>query len=143
MPERRLHGLLAFSTHAAADLFDDSVYDKLAIEDWRVVTGFRSGAIAQNGSSGKEFIGISEYTDESGIIKLGQNGIRQAYGETTSGYKTDYIINAGMNISDIVYLGINLGAVRLRHKSDSYIQEEAVDPSDFRPVFWGVLFTNF
>ena len=119
----------------AADLFDDSVYDKLAIEDWRVVTGFRSGAIAQNGSSGKEFIGISEYTDESGKIKLGQNGIKQAYGETTSGYKTDYIINAGMNISDIVYLGINLGAVRLRHKSDSYIQEEAVNPEDFDIVF--------
>ena len=40
-----------------------------------------------------------------------------------------------MNISDIVYLGVNLGAVRLRYDSDSYIQEEAVDPDDFDIVF--------
>ena len=119
----------------ADDLFEDSVYDRLAVEDWRVVTGFRSGAIAQNGSSGKAFIGLSEYEDENGKIRLGQHGIKQAYSETTSGYKTDYIINAGMNISDIVYLGVNLGAVRLRHDSDSYIKEEAVEPDDFDIVF--------
>ena len=119
----------------ADDLMDANIYEKLPIEDWYVVTGFRSGAIAQKGGSGKEFIGISEYEGEDGQIKLGQNGVKQTYSETTSGYKSDYIINAGMNISDIVYLGVNIGAVRLRHESNSYIQEEAEDPEDFDIVF--------
>ncbi|MGN0190346.1 MAG: hypothetical protein ACI39U_01690 [Candidatus Cryptobacteroides sp.] len=119
-----------FST---SDLLDDSIYDRLAIEDWRVATGYRSGAIASMG--GNNFIGISEYEDENGKIRLGQNGVNQTYSESTSGYKSDYIINAGMNISDIVYLGVNIGAVRLRYDSNSYIEEKAVDPDDFDIVF--------
>ena len=119
----------------ADDMLDDDIFNILPASEWNVVNAYRSGAIASIGSTGKDFIGISEYEDENGKIRMGEHGVEQSYGQSVTGTKYEYTFNAGMNISDVVYLGMNLSTVSANYTSNEFFNEKAVDPYDFDIIF--------
>jgi hypothetical protein len=57
--------------------------------------------------------------------------VNQTYGRNISGNKYDYLINFGMNISDFIYLGVNLGFNSATYYYKEYFTEQAVDPGEF------------
>ena len=59
----------------------------------------------------------------------------QSYQRQTTGFKYDYVINLGLNISDFVYLGANLGITSFNYDSATRYIEKAVNPADFENIF--------
>ncbi len=60
-----------------------------------------------------------------------QGPLNQRYGRQTTGSKSDYLFNAGLNFSDNFYVGANLGAVTLSYNYDEYFKEAAQNNEDF------------
>lgn len=83
-----------------------------------------------------DYLGAAEnlYSDIiTGQYYAGLGGpIDQRYSRQERGYKNDIAINVGFNISDIVYLGVNLGIPVIQYEAVDYFQENAVDPGDFQ-----------
>ncbi len=100
---------------------------------WRYVVGYQSGMISTFDYD-DQFVGASEVIseDSNGNAVIYQGGpLDQSYGRRVEGGKYDYAINLGMNISDFVYIGANLGISSLDYSYKEYFKETAVDPADF------------
>ncbi len=107
-------------------LGSSTAYDDMP---WKEVVGYKSGMIATLDYDDL-FIGASEVVYENGDITLG-GPLNQSYGKRTTGGKYDFILNAGANISDFIYIGANLGITTLDYSYMHYFKEVAVDPYDF------------
>lgn len=101
---------------------------------WKDVVGYRGGVFSQVGTSGEEFIGATEILFDNGDIQQGGQ-VDQTYGRHVTGNKYDYIFNFGMNISDFIYVGANLGITSVSYDQNEYFKEAAVDKYDFENVF--------
>lgn len=109
--------------------------DAFKYMNWRNTVAYRSGMISTFDAQGKEFVGATETLLENGSIM--QSGkVDQTYGRTVSGSKYEYLINVGMNISDFVYVGANLGVNSIAYDYTHYFRESAVDPDHFENVFY-------
>ena len=97
---------------------------------WKPVVGYQSGMISTYGGYNDSYVGASELVFDNGTVALA-GPIRQTYGRRTSGGKYEYLFNFGMNISDFIYLGANLGINSINYTYEEYFKEIAVDPSDF------------
>ena len=99
---------------------------------WKYVLGYNSNMIAPYGgdNDGDFFVGASELIFDNGDIALG-GPLEQTYGRRVTGGKYDYVFNLGANVSDFLYLGMNLGINTLEYNYDEYFKEVAVNPSDF------------
>ena len=104
---------------------------------WRLVTGYQSGMISTFGGYDGQYVGASEVvyetTDKNGVkydIVVG-GPLDQTYGRRVDGAKNEYTFNLGGNISDMVYVGINLGISSINYTYEEYFTEKAVDPKDF------------
>ena len=115
-------------------------YSKLSSDDawdnqnWKHVIGWKSGMISTFDNFDDEYIGNSEiYTkDADGNISIQQAGpLNQVYKRVVSGYKEDYAINLSFNISDVFYIGANLGITSLNYIYDDYFSESAINPDLF------------
>ena len=62
---------------------------------------------------------------------LFRSELDQSYGRRTSGSKYEYIVNAGMNISNFLYIGFNLGVNTMVYSYEEYFKEQAVNSNDF------------
>ncbi len=130
-------GALAYNTQMSevgltgSYLGSDNAFDYY--EDWMSAIGFQSGMISTLGGTDNEFIGASEVMDGENI-QLG-GPIKQAYGRKVKGSKSDYIINFGANISDLVYFGANLGITSTEYSYRDYFKEDAIDPADFKITY--------
>ena len=106
---------------------------------WKHVIGYRSGMISTFGGYDDQFVGASELifsNPSTGYDEIALGGtLEQTYGRRVSGGKYDYIFNLGGNISDFLYLGMNLGINTLEYNYDEYFKEVAVNPSDFEISF--------
>ena len=101
---------------------------------WSYITAIQSGMISPLTGSSEEYIGASEFLSDNGDIFV-PGPLDQSYQRQTSGFKYDYVINLGFNISDFVYVGANLGITSFNYNSDIRYMEKAVNPADFENIF--------
>ncbi len=113
--------------YTGAQLGDEKAYEYIP---WKPVVGYLSGMIAPFGGRNDQFIGASEIITENGDIQLGGE-LEQEYGRRVEGGKYDYLINFGMNISDFVYIGANIGISSINYSYSEYFKENAVNPENF------------
>ena len=127
-----------------SELGAEDAYDFMP---WKMVAGYQSGMISTFGGYDDQFVGASEMifsnpNTEIDEIALGGT-INQTYGRRVTGSKYDYTFNFGANISDFLYLGVNLGINSIDYNYGEYFKEEAVDPSDFEIEFEDGSAANF
>ena len=97
---------------------------------WRDIVAARTGMVSTFGGSNNNWIGATEREFPDGSI--GTAGLlEQQWDRVTSGYKYDLVMNVGLNFSDQLFLGFNLGGVALKYTSDTYMREYALNPDDF------------
>ena len=108
------------------ELGREDAYDKSGIP-WKYITGFQS---AMFDPFDDIYVAATEKVfDDKTAFVAGE--LDQTYGRRTSGNKYEYIINAGLNFSDFVYVGVNLGINSMTYSYDEYFKEKAVNPDDF------------
>lgn len=107
--------------------------DAYNVYPWKDVVGYQSGMISTFGGYDDQFVGASELIFENnGQLEIGIGGpLNQTYGREVRGYKNDYLINFGMNISDFIYIGANFGISGMNYSYSEYFKEVAADPADF------------
>ena len=101
--------------------------------DWRSVVGYQSGMISPFGGFDDEYVGASEgiYENSGGYDIALAGPIDQSYGKNVNGSKNEYIVNFSANISDLLYIGANVGFSQFQYDENWYFKETAIDPSDF------------
>ena len=95
---------------------------------WRAILGYQSGMISTYGGNNSQYVGTTESVFDDGSIGL-TGDLNQEYGRLITGNKTDMLMNFGMNIGDILHVGMNLGLVSTSYRSDSFIREAPVTPA--------------
>lgn len=107
------------------ELGSDNAYD-IGIP-WKYVTGFQS---AMFDPFDDIYVAATEKVfDDKTAFVAGE--LDQTYGRRISGNKYEYIINAGLNISDFIFVGMNLGLNSMSYSYSEYFKERAVNPDDF------------
>jgi len=121
-----------------ANLSGDNVWYDFP-SDWQYILAYQSYMISPDADGSVNYAGVTEnvYTDEFGnVTEIGLPGaVDQTFGRSISGRKYDCIFNLGLNISDVVYLGANLGLTSLRYSSEEYFIETPEEPSLFQTSF--------
>lgn len=94
---------------------------------WKYVTGYKS---AMFDPFDDIYVAATEkvYDDKTCFVA---GELDQSYGRRTSGGKYEYLINVGMNISDYIYLGVNLGMNTMNYSYEEYFKEQAVNSNNF------------
>lgn len=115
-----------------ADGWSSSILnDRYAYENarapWRAILGYQAGMISTFGGNNDQYVGTTESVFDDGSIGLASD-LNQEYGRLITGNKTDVLLNFGMNISDILHLGANIGMVSTNYRCDSFIREAPVNP---------------
>ncbi len=114
-----------------ADLGANDAYDFMP---WKEVIGYKTGMIASIGQYDDEYVGASQtYYDNGDIILSGP--LNQSFGKKATGGKYDFLLNAGANISDFLYIGVNFGITSIDYSYDEYFKESAVDMYDFEIIY--------
>ncbi len=131
-------GALAAGTNGiSSSRFDRNSY--FSGLPWGSVLGWNTGAISNFGNApDTEYAGITENIEQlsDGSYRISTGGdLDQRASYRTYGNKSDLIINAGFNFSDIIYAGVNLGFVMMDYTMDSRFSEYAVNPLDFQTGF--------
>lgn len=116
------------------DLNADNAYDIFSPADWKYVLGWRSYIMNPDPSDPLGYCGVTENVYDNGKIDRAGN-VNQTFGRSISGNKYDCILNLGLNISDVLYIGANLGLVSLRYSSEEYFIETPEEPSFFQTGF--------
>ena len=111
------------------DFIAENAYDYMP---WKDVLGYQSGMFTEIDSDGRKFIGASQPYIGGNVI---QEPVNQTFGRSISGNKYEYVFNFGVNISDFVYIGANLGVTSLTYDYNQYFREEAIEPELFENVF--------
>lgn len=92
---------------------------------WRAILGYQSGMISTFGGNNDQYVGTTESVFDDGSIGLAGD-LNQEYGRLITGNKTDLLLNFGMNVGDILHVGMNIGMVSTNYRSDSFIRESPV-----------------
>ena len=114
-------------------------------QPWRYVIGHKTGMIATLGDD-YSYIGATEDFENIGteenphynIFTPGQ--LEQSYSRMVSGEKYEYAFNVAFNISDKLYLGVNLVGTSLSYSYEHYFKEVSVNPSDFEYDMGGKIY---
>lgn len=109
---------------------------------WKTIMAAQSGMITPLTDYPSVYVGATEKYDindsdpDNVTIHTYTGGpLDQSYQRQTSGFKYDYVINLGFNISDFVYVGANLGITSFNYNSAIRYMEKAVNPADFENIF--------
>ncbi len=109
--------------------------------DWISVIAYKSGAIRHPEGTGDAYWAgaTEEYVlEQDGSLMydtLYQNPVDMEYSSSTWGTKTDYIFNLGANISDFLFIGVNLGFQSSRYRLSSTISENALKGQQYQNYF--------
>lgn len=107
--------------------------------DWQYILAYQSYMISPVEKDATDYAGVTEniYKDADDIITGIElpGAVNQRFGRTVKGYRYDYLLNLGMNISDVVYLGANLGIAQMRYSKDEYFTETPEEYSLFQTNF--------
>ena len=110
--------------YPSASLGADNAFDFMP---WKPVIGYNTGMIDPYGDI---YVGATEKVYDDKTAFMGGT-IDQVYGRNISGSKYQYLLNLGMNISDFLYLGVNLTINTFDYYYSEYFKESAVDPNEF------------
>ena len=122
----------------------DNAYDMIPVSDWRAIVALQSRVIGLTPDTNisDEYLGVTENWslvdngDGTQHYEFGLGGaIDQTFGRRTLGNRYDYVINLGGNISDVVFIGANLGITSMRYSHEYYIRETAQDSDLFQTQF--------
>ena len=118
--------------YLGSDLGAEDAYDFMP---WREVAAFQSGMISTFGGMDDNFVGACEaveYDAENDMYNIYLAGpLHQTFNRDVNGYKNDFVLNFGANISDFIYIGANLGFTSILYNENWYLTESAVDQNDF------------
>lgn len=103
---------------------------------WDILTAYQAGMFGSYGN-GADYVGVTEIIDPSGKWHyvpgpLSQNSVTHKWGS-----KNDVVMNLGLNFSDKVFVGFNLGLPYARYGYSEAFYESAVNPEQFPIVFMG------
>lgn len=122
----------------------DNAYDMIPVSDWRAIAALQSRVIGLTPDTNisDEYLGVTENWslvdngDGTQHYEFGLGGaIDQTFGRRTLGNRYDYVINLGGNISDVVFIGANLGITSMRYSHEYYIRETSQDSDLFQTQF--------
>ncbi|MCM1501359.1 MAG: hypothetical protein NC115_01675 [Bacteroidales bacterium] len=120
------------------NLSGSDAYD-LYPADWQYILAYQSYMISPVEDGSTEYAGVTEniYRDADGKITGIEipGSLNQTFGRSVKGNRYDYLINLGMNISDFIYIGANLGITSLRYSSEEYFIETPEEYSLFQTGF--------
>jgi len=97
---------------------------------WDLITAYRANLFS-------DINGIDKYAGNSEVLSPDKSyhyvpgRLNQNVENSRIGYKTDIVLNFGMNISDRLFLGFNLGLPTMRYRYDEYYSESAQNPELF------------
>ncbi len=124
---------------ASAEGWDESVlanynsYENSAAS-WDILTAYQGGMFSSYGEDGK-YVGVSEVLDPDGTYHYVPGELSQSSQVSKIGYKNDLVFNFGANISDLVYVGFNLGTPTAQYRYSEAFYEAPVDPEMFPVSF--------
>lgn len=113
------------------DFLTENAYEYMK---WKDIVGYRSGMFSSYDADGKKFVGATEIVNTDGSISQAGE-VEQTYGRKVYGNKYEYLLNLGMNISDFLYIGFNLGVNSIDYNYMHYFKEGAADPYNFENKF--------
>jgi hypothetical protein len=114
--------------YPSASLGADNAFDMMP---WKAVIGYKTGMIDPYDDI---YIAATEKVYDDKTAFMG-GAINQSYGRNISGSKYEYTMNAGMNISDFIYLGASFTINSLDYSYSEYFRETAVDPGEFKITY--------
>ena len=101
---------------------------------WDILTAYNGGMFGPYGWDG-EYAGVTESISDNGDYHFVPAPLAQTSSLTKLGSKTDLIMNFGLNISDRVYVGFNLGVPMAHYRFNESFYEAAVNPDLFPIVY--------
>ncbi|NLZ19157.1 MAG: hypothetical protein GXY24_02640 [Bacteroidales bacterium] len=101
---------------------------------WDILTAYNGGMFGPYGWDA-DYAGVTESISDNGDYHFVPAALAQTSSLTKIGSKSDLIMNFGLNISDRVYVGFNLGVPMIRYRFDESFYEAAVNPELFPIVY--------
>lgn len=114
--------------YPSSSLGADNAFDMMP---WKYVIGYKTGMIDPYDDI---YVGATEKVYDDKTAFMGGT-VDQTYGRNVSGSKYEYLLNFGMNISDFIYLGVNLTLNSVDYSYSEYFKEEAIDPNEFKITY--------
>ena len=108
---------------------------------WDLLTAYQGGMYGPYGWDAL-YAGVTETIADDGSYHYVPGALSQTSSRTKRGSKNDLIFNMGVNISDRVYVGFNVGLPTIRYRYNESFYESAVNPSDF-PIVYEDMGTNY
>lgn len=108
-------------------------YNDTAIP-WDIITNFRANTFSVRDDF-TTYMGNTEVLSSDNRYFYVPGALNQNAEVQRIGYKADLVLNFGMNISDIVYVGANIGFPRMRYRYDETYRESPQNPEQFPMVF--------
>ena len=102
---------------------------------WDILTAYNGGMFGPYTEYDDEFVGVTEMISDDGDYHFVPGQLAQTSALTKNGSKTDLVMNFGMNISDRVYVGMNLGVPMAHYRFNESFYEAAVNPDQFPIVY--------
>ena len=103
---------------------------------WDILTAYQAGMFGSYGN-GADYVGVTETIDPSGKWHYVPGPLSQTSVTHKWGSKNDVVMNLGLNFSDNVFVGFNLGLPYARYGYSEAFYESAVNPEQFPIVFMG------
>ena len=101
---------------------------------WDILTAYQGGMYGPYGWDGV-YAGVTESISENGDYHYVPGALAQTSSRTKRGSKNDLILNLGLNISDKLYVGFNVGLPSARYRYSEAFYEAAVNPDQFPIIF--------
>lgn len=101
---------------------------------WDILAAYQGGMYGPYGWDGL-YAGVTEQISDGGDYHYVPGALAQTSYLTKRGSKNDLIMNVGLNISDRVYVGFNLGLPTARYRFSESFYETAVNPDLFPLVY--------
>jgi len=105
-------------------------YDDTYNLDWRDMVAYRSGIF---GNVNGRYLGLTDWDKGDGNTGV-LAPLYQKFGSQTKGYKHDFVINVGFNYNDELYLGANVGIVKLDYGQAEYWYEAPSNYDEFPAI---------
>lgn len=114
-------------------LASSSAFDASGLS-WDIITAYQAGMFGSYGN-GADYVGVTEMISGDGTWHyvpgtLAQSSVTQKWGS-----KNDIILNYGMNFSDKVFVGINVGFPYARYGYSETFFEAAMEPERFPIIY--------
>ena len=125
---------IAEFANAAGGYAEDVLRERNAFNNsdvpWDILAAYQGGMYGPYGWDGV-YAGVTESISDDGDYHYVPGTLAQSSYLTKRGSKNDLIMNLGLNISDRVFLGFNLGLPTARYRYSESFYETAVDPGQF------------